>query len=104
MILANLDIISCNPAQVYYLALPFLPSDTYLAHQYPTPRGCISVLTGQEKSWTLLLFMLPQGYVAAFDPGGDRVAVALPAQQVTLLGNYVKHTTPHLCVASSHMF
>src|SRR5258708_35354876 len=75
MILANSDIISQYPSQLYYLALPFLPSDTYLARQYPTPRGCISFLTGQEDSWTPLLFTLPQG-MAAFAPGGHMVAVA----------------------------
>src|SRR5258708_8151718 len=75
MILANSDIISQYPAQLYYSALPFLPSDTYLARQYATPRGCISVVIGRENSWTPLLFMLPQG-VAAFAPGGHMVAVA----------------------------
>src|SRR5260221_9906965 len=75
MILANSDIISQYPAQLYYLALPFLPSDTYLTCQYPMPRGCISVVTGQENSWTPLLFMLPKG-VTAFAPGGHMVTVA----------------------------
>src|SRR5260221_1671064 len=76
MILANSDIISQYPAQLYYSVLPFLPSDTYLARQYPTtPRGCISVVTGRENSWTPLLFMLPEG-VAAFAPGGHMVTVA----------------------------
>src|SRR5258708_3385747 len=75
MILANSDIISQYPSQLYYSALPFLPSDTYLARQYPTPRGCISVVTGRESSWIPLLFMLPKG-AAAFAPGGHMVAVA----------------------------
>src|SRR5258708_33165043 len=75
MILANSDIISQYPSQLYYSALPFLPSDTYLARQYLTPRGCISVVAGQENSWTPLLFTLPRG-AAAFAPGGHMVVVA----------------------------
>src|SRR5260370_39632356 len=75
MILANSNIISEYPAQLYYSVLPFLPSETYLARQYPTPGGCISVMISRENSWTPLLFTLPKG-VAAFAPGGDRVAVA----------------------------
>src|SRR5260221_5305035 len=75
MILANSDIISQYPSQLYYSALPFLPSDTYLARQYPTPRGCISVVTGRESFWAPLLFMLHKG-AAAFAPGGHMVAVA----------------------------
>src|SRR5258708_23150339 len=75
MILANSDMISWYPAQLYYSALPFLPSDTYLARRYPTPRGCISVVAGRENSWTPLLFTLPQG-AAAFALGGHMVAVA----------------------------
>jgi len=74
MILANSDMISWYPAQLYYSALPLLPSDTYLARQYPTPRGCISVVAGREDSWTPFLFTLPKG-VAAFTPGGHVVAV-----------------------------
>src|SRR5258708_25070441 len=76
MILANSDMISWYPAQLYYSVLPLLPSDTYLAHQYPTPRGCISVVTGRENSWSPLLFTLPEADVAAFAPGGHVVAVA----------------------------
>src|SRR5260370_14143905 len=76
MILANSDVISQYPAQLYYSALPFLPNDTYLARQYPTPRGCISVVTGRENSWTPSLFTLPPGNVAAFAPGGHIVAIA----------------------------
>src|SRR5258708_9413915 len=75
MILANSDMISRYPAQLYYSALPFLPSDTYVARQYPTPRGCISVVSGRENSWSPLLFTLPEGKVAAFAPGGHMVAV-----------------------------
>ncbi len=75
MILANSDMISWYPAQLYYSALPFLPSDTYLARQYPTPRGCISVVTGRENSWTPLLFTLPTANTIAFAPGGHMVAV-----------------------------
>src|SRR5258708_39598138 len=75
MILANSDIISQYPSQLYYSALPFLPSDTYLARQYPTPRDCISVVAGRENSWTPLLFTLPIG-VGAFALGGHIVAVA----------------------------
>src|SRR5258708_40198212 len=69
MILANSDMISRYPAQLYYSALPFLPSDTYVARQYPTPRGCNSVVSGRENSWTPLLFTLPLGRTAAFTPG-----------------------------------
>src|SRR5258707_758421 len=76
MILANRDMISRYPAQLYYSALPLLPSDTYLARHYPTPGGCISVVTGRENSWTPLLFTLPRADVAAFAPGGHVVAVA----------------------------
>src|SRR5260221_11579494 len=75
MILANSDIISQYPSELYYSALPFLPSDTCLARQYPAPGGCISVVAGRENSWTPLLFTLPSG-VAAFAPGGHVVAVA----------------------------
>src|SRR5258708_2342378 len=75
MLLANLDLISRHPAQLYYSVLPFLPSDTYLARQYPAPTGCISVLTGRGNSWTSLLFTLPRGRVAAFAPGGHMLAV-----------------------------
>src|SRR5258708_2458392 len=75
MILANSDMISRYPAQLYYSALPFLPSDTYVARQYPTPRGCISVVSGRENSWTPLLFTLPLGRTAVFAPGGHIVAV-----------------------------
>src|SRR5258708_16635130 len=75
MILANSDMISRNPAQLYYSALPLLPSDTYVARQYPTPRGCISVVSGRENSWTPLLFTLPLGRTAVFAPGGHIVAV-----------------------------
>src|SRR5258708_8702225 len=74
MFLANSHIISRHPAQLYYSVLPFLPSDTYLARQYPAPTGCISVLTGRGNSWTSLLFKLPRG-VAAFAPGGHMLAV-----------------------------
>src|SRR5258708_1513467 len=74
MLLANSRIISQHPAQLYYSVLPFLPSDTYLAHQYPAPMGCISVLTGQGNSWTSLLFTLPGG-VVAFAPSGHMLAV-----------------------------
>src|SRR5258708_3270865 len=75
MLLANSDIISRRPAQLYYSVLPFLPSDTYLARQYPVPRGCISVVTGRESSWPPSLFTLPWGCVAAFAPGGHMFAV-----------------------------
>src|SRR5258708_18437766 len=75
MILANSDVISRYPAQLYYSALPLLPSDTYVARQYPTPRGCISVVSSRENSWPPLLFTLPKGEVAAFAPGGHMVAV-----------------------------
>src|SRR5258708_24788669 len=75
MILANSDVISRYPAQLYYSVLPLLPSDTYVARQYPTPRGCISVVSGRENSWSPLLFTLPEGKVAAFAPGGHMVAV-----------------------------
>src|SRR5260221_2987608 len=75
MLLANSDLISRHPAQLYYSVLPFLPCDTYLARQYPTPRGCISVLTGREKSWPPSVFTLPQGHVAAFAPSGNMFAV-----------------------------
>src|SRR5258708_32419133 len=75
MILANSDIISQYPSQLYYSALPFLPRDTYLARQYLTPRGCISVVAGQEISWTPVRFTLPRG-AAAFPPGGHLVVVA----------------------------
>src|SRR5258708_6851818 len=75
MLLANSDLISRCPVQLYYSVLPFLPSDTYLARQYPTARGCISVLTGRENSWTPSLFTLPAGTVAAFAPGGHMFAV-----------------------------
>src|SRR5258708_576015 len=78
MIVANSDLISRYPAQLYYSALPFLPSETYLARQYPIPRGGISVVTGRENSWTPLLFTLPQlgDVAAAFSPRGHMVAVA----------------------------
>src|SRR5258705_10917338 len=75
MLLANSHIISRHPAQLYYSVLPFLPSDTYLACQYPAPMGCISVLTGRGNSWTSLLFTLPRGRVAAFAPGGHMLTV-----------------------------
>ncbi len=75
MILANSDMISRYPAQLYYSALPLLPSDTYVARQYPTLRGCISVVSGRENSWPPLLFTLPEGEAAAFTPGGHMVAV-----------------------------
>src|SRR5258708_4169282 len=75
MLLANSDLISRRPAQLYYSVLPFLPSDTYLACQYPAPRGCISVLVGRENSWSPSLFTLPRGGVPAFAPGGDMFAV-----------------------------
>src|SRR5258708_36653888 len=70
MLLANLDLISRHPAQLYYSVLPFLPRETYLARQYPAPTGYISVLTGRGNSWTSLLFSLPRGRVVAFAPGG----------------------------------
>ncbi len=79
MILANSGILSQYPAQLYYSALPFVPSDTYLARQYPIPRDCISVVTGRESSWTPFLFTLPRGEVA-FAPNGHMVAVAPPAE------------------------
>src|SRR5258708_3621707 len=75
MILANSDMISRYPAQLYYSALPLLPSDAYVARQYPTPRGCISVASGRENSWTPLLFTLPHRSMAVFAPGGHMVAV-----------------------------
>src|SRR5258708_8534833 len=75
MFLANSHIISRHPAQLYYSVLPFLPSDTYLARQYPAPTGCISVLTGRGNSWTSLQFTLPRGRVAAFAPGSHMLAV-----------------------------
>src|SRR5258708_22987121 len=78
MIVANSDLISRYPAQLYYSTLQFLPSETYLARRYPTPGGCMSVVTGREKSWTPLLFTLSQlgDVAAAFSPGGHMVAVA----------------------------
>src|SRR5258708_19801245 len=75
MLLANSHIISLHPAQLYYSVLPFLPSDTYLARQYPAPRDCISVLAGRGDSWLSSLFTLPKGDVAAFAPGGHMLAV-----------------------------
>ncbi len=75
MLLANSYLISRHPAQLYYSVLPFLPTDTYLAHQYPTHRGCISVLHGRENSWTPSLFALSGGTVAALAPGGHIIAV-----------------------------
>src|SRR5258708_10439554 len=75
MLLANSDLISRCPAQLYYSVLPFLPSDTYIARKYPSPRGCISVVTGRENSWSPSLFTLPEGDVAAFAPGGHMFAV-----------------------------
>src|SRR5258708_7926410 len=75
MILANSDMISRYPAQLYYSALPLLPGDTYVARQYPTPTGCISVVRGRENSWPPLLFTLPFGRMAIFAPGGHMVAV-----------------------------
>src|SRR5258708_231886 len=75
MLLANSDLISWHPAQLYYSVLPFLPSDTYLARQYPAPRSCISVLTGREKTWPTSLFTLPPGKVLAFAPDGHMFAV-----------------------------
>src|SRR5258708_2966097 len=76
MLLANSDVISRRPAQLYYGVLPFLPSDTYLARQYPISRGCISVLTGRENSWTPMLFTFSGDTVAvAFAPGGHMLAV-----------------------------
>src|SRR5258708_15615191 len=75
MLLADSDLISQHPAQLYYSVLPFLPSETYLSRQYPTPRGCISVLAGRENSWTLSLFTLPDGDLTAFAPGGHMFAV-----------------------------
>src|SRR6266436_5111655 len=76
MILANSDMISRYPARLYYSALPLLPSDTYVARQYPTPRGCISVVSGRENSWPPSLFPLPDhGRMAVFAPGGHMVAV-----------------------------
>src|SRR5258708_31805299 len=77
MLLANSLLISQLPAQLYYSVLPFLPSDTYLSRQYPTPRGCISVLAGREDSWTLSLFTLPDGDLtaSAFAPGGHMFAI-----------------------------
>src|SRR5258707_15533687 len=75
MILANSDVISRYPAQLYYSALPLLPSDTYVTRQYLTPRGCISVVSGRKNSWPPLLFTLPEGEMAIFAPGGHMVAV-----------------------------
>src|SRR5258708_23138090 len=79
MIVANSDLISRYPAQLYYSTLPFLPSETYLARRYPTPGGCISVVTGRENSWTPLLFTLPQHdykrVAADVSPNGHMVAV-----------------------------
>src|SRR5258708_30398201 len=79
MLLSNSDLISRRPAQLYYSVVPFLPSGPYLARQYPTPRGCISLLTGRENSWTPMLFMLSDGGsdpgAVAFAPGGHMLAV-----------------------------
>src|SRR5258708_4859612 len=79
MLLANSDIISRHPAQLYYSVLPFLPSDTYLARKYLPPRGSISFVTGRESSWSPSLFTLPRDHrwddVAAFAPSGDMFAV-----------------------------
>src|SRR5258708_5680656 len=75
MLLANSHIISWHLAQLYYSVLPFLPSDTYLARQYPAPTGCISVLAGRGNSWTLLQFTLPRGRVAAFAPSSHMLTV-----------------------------
>src|SRR5258708_23279799 len=80
MLLANSDLISRHPAQLYYSVLPFLPSDTYIARQYPAPRGCISVLTGRENSWPPLLFTLPPGDTVAFAPSGHMFASAIVEQ------------------------
>src|SRR5260221_10677875 len=82
MLLANSDLISHHPAQLYYSVLPFLPSNTYLA-RYPTPRGCISVLTGRENSWPPSLFTLPldlcsEDTAVTFAPDGHMFAVGFP--------------------------
>src|SRR5260370_8876426 len=77
MIIANSDLISWSPAHLYYSVLPFLPSDTYLAHRYPTPRGCISVLTGLQNSWPPSLFTFPLNKYnfVTYAPGGQSFAV-----------------------------
>src|SRR6266436_8705233 len=59
MMLAYSNIISQYPTQVYYSVLPFLPSDTFLSHQYSCD---ISILTGGEKSWSPLLFRLAKSF------------------------------------------
>src|SRR5258708_7513202 len=59
MMLAYSHIISEYPTQLYYSVLPFLPSDTFLSHHYS---GRISILTGQEKSWSPLLFRLAESF------------------------------------------
>src|SRR6266436_360813 len=59
MMLAYSDIISEYPTQVFYSVLPFLPSDTFLSCHYS---GHISILTGQETSWSPLLFRLAKSF------------------------------------------
>ena len=76
MMVAHANIISQYPTQLYYSVLPFLPSDTYLSHQYP---GRISILIGRETSWSPLLFKLPGVFLRpaiCFSPGGDTLAVS----------------------------
>src|SRR5258708_4879702 len=76
MMLAYSDIISQCPTQLYYSVLPFLPSDMFLSCQYP---GRISLLTGQGKSWSPLLFTLAKDFrrpVVFFAPDGCTIAVA----------------------------
>src|SRR5258708_83917 len=77
MLLANSDLISRHPAQLYYSVLPFLPSDTYLARPYPTPRGCFFVLTGLQNSWppSLFTFPLDKCNFVTYAPGGQMFAV-----------------------------
>ena len=72
-------LISQYPTQLYYSVLPFLPSDTYLAHHYPTHTGGISILRGRDRSWSPLLFTLARetpSYKPAFAPKGQMVALA----------------------------
>src|SRR5260221_413939 len=59
MMVAYSNIISQYPSQVYYSVLPFLPSDTFLSCHYS---GRISILTGREKSWSPLLFIMAKSF------------------------------------------
>ena len=75
-------LISQYPTQLYYSVLPFLPIDTYLACHYQTHTRGISILRGQDPSWSPLLFTLtgPPEHVIAFAPKGQIVALAYLSQ------------------------